>query len=67
MSLQPTGQSTSSKFKLDNDVTDAEIKSSIKYVDGLAQRRGKTYWPIIERLAEPSLALVDIKTDLNQL
>jgi hypothetical protein len=50
MSPQTIGHSKSRKLKLDSEVSDAEIKSSITYVAGLVERQGKTYWPIIERL-----------------
>ena len=38
------------RYKSDNEITDAEIKASLKYVAGLIERQGDTYWPLVERL-----------------
>ena len=38
------------RYKLDADITDAEVQASLTYVAGLIERQGDTYWPLIERL-----------------
>ena len=38
------------RYKSDTEITDAEIKASLKYIAALIERQGDTYWPLVERL-----------------